>query len=401
MHVTSKKIWTGIIAAGLALLCAGPCFAARKPETRTPITFIRVDVRSNVEADTDYDEATVMITTTDNQYEIGSYEWVKPPKDSWKIGDVPKIKINIHAKTGYYFKVTGSSKYQITGGEYGSASKDKNYETLYLTVKLQPASGKLDEPDDAEWKGYPVGKADWEAVEGAGAYELKLFKGEQIIHSVDRVSTTFYDFHPYITEAGRYKFCVRAVPKDSEELKYMTSGDWVYSDELRVDADETSPFVDNGAGATPSGQNMTPNDLGWRHDKNGWWYRNADGSYPAGDWAAIDGKWYLFDGGGYILTGWQSKNGKKYYMNSNGEMQTGWLELDKQWYLLGDSGEVQTGWANINGNLYYMDGDGRMQTGWLLNNGNWYYLNPSDGSMMRNVTIDGRYVNADGIWANR
>ena len=88
-------------------------------------------------------------------------------------------------------------------------------------------------------------------------------------------------------------------------------------------------------------------------------------------------------------------------MNSNGEMQTGWLELDKQWYLLGDSGEVQTGWANINGNLYYMDGDGRMQTGWLLNNGNWYYLNPSDGSMMRNVTIDGRYVNGDGIWANR
>lgn len=396
MRRLKKRFITAIIAAVLAAGAAVPGYAAvRKEELRTPITSVSISVRSNVEAETDYDEATVMVTADSDQFTVGAYKWATE-KDYWKIGDVPKVKVELHARTGYYFKITGASKYQINGAEYGSAKKKNNNETIELTLKLRPASGKLEKPDDAQWEGYPVGKAVWEAVESAGAYELKLFKNDQIIYSVEKVNTTFYDFHPYITEAGRYKFCVRAIPKDSQELSYVTASEWVYSDIQRVDADEISPFVSN-TNQTPGRETMTPADTGWKKDKTGWWFRNADGTYLAGDWALIGDKWYLFDGDGYMLTGWQTKNGKKYYLTVNGDMATGWMEDNKQWYLFGTDGAMITGWAEVNGNRYFLDSDGRMTTGWKLLDGKWYFFN-TDGTMMRNVTVSGRYLNGDGVW---
>lgn len=396
MRRLNKKIITGILAAALALSVAVPSFAAKKQELRTPITSIAIDVKSNVEAETDYDEATVMVTSGSDQFTVGAYQWVTT-QDYWKIGDVPKVKVELHARNGYYFKVTGASKYQITGAEYSSAKKKNNNETIELTLKLRPASGQLEEPDDAEWEGYPIGKATWEAVESAGAYELKLFKNDQIVYSVEKVNTTFYDFHPYITEAGRYKFCVRAIPKDSEELTYVKGSNWVYSDAHRVEADEVSPFV-SGSTVTPGQNAMTPNDMGWKKDKTGWWYRNADGTYPAGDWVLLDGKWYLFDGDGYMLTGWQTKNGKRYYLSSNGDMVTGLMEDNKQWYLFGTDGALVTGWFDTGDTRYYFEADGRMASGWKLLDGKWYYFNPTNGTMMRNVNIEGRAINGDGVW---
>lgn len=391
-----RYIISGILAAVMTMGTAFPTLAAKKPELRTPITSISIDVRSNVEAETDYDEATVMVTTNHDLYTVGAYTWVSK-NEYWKIGDVPKIKVELHAKTGYYFKVTGASKYQITGAEYSSAKKDKNNETIYLTLKLNPASGQLEEPDNAEWEGYPVGKAVWDEVESAGAYELKLFKNDQIIYSVEKVNTTYYDFHPYLTEAGRYKFCVRAIPKDSKELAYVTGSGWVYSDSQSVDADEVSPFINRSA-ATPGKEEMTPADTGWKKDKTGWWYRNTDGSCPTGGWAAIDGRWYLFDGDGYMLTGWQNKDGKRYFLSSNGDMKTGWMEENKNWYLFGSDGAMVTGWADVGGSRYYLESDGRMCTGWKLLDGKWYYFEPSGGAMMRNTSISGRYINGDGVW---
>lgn len=395
IHVR-KKGFIMLFAAILAIGASFTSFAARQPELRTPITSISIDVKSNVEAETDYDEATVMITSNSDLYTVGAYTWVSK-NEYWKIGDVPKIKVELHAKYGYYFKVTGASKYQITGAEYGSAKKDKNNETIYLTLKLTPARGQLEEPDNAEWEGYPIGKAVWDEVESAGAYELKLLKNDQIIYSVEKVNTTFYDFHPYMAEAGRYKFCVRAIPKDSKELSYVTGSGWVYSDSQSVEADEVSPFVNRSYGS-PGQEEMTPADTGWKKDKTGWWYRNTDGTYPAGGWAMVDGKWYLFDGDGYMLTGWQNKNGKLYYLSSNGDMVTGWMEDQKNWYLFGDDGAMVTGWADRDGNRYYLDGDGKMCTGWKLLDGKWYYFNPSGGAMMSNVSVDGRYLSQDGVW---
>lgn len=60
---------------------------------------------------------------------------------------------------------------------------------------------------------------------------------------------------------------------------------------------------------------------GWIKDDKGWWYRNADGSYPKQCWKWLQEKtsgtwgWYLFDHDGYMLKGYHSdENGNKYLL---------------------------------------------------------------------------------------
>lgn len=138
-----------------------------------------------------------------------------------------------------------------------------------------------------------------------------------------------------MTVAGTYQFRVRAIPKDTEETAYITSSDWVYSDELDIDADEVCTLSGGAVGGPDKADALTPSQLGWIKDDEGWWYRNTDGTYPIGTWKNIDGRWYLFDFSGYMLTGWQQKDGNYYFLDMNGIMQTGWLQDSRKWYYLG------------------------------------------------------------------
>lgn len=396
-----KKFVALLTAVGLCL--SAPVTsqaAAKKVETRTPITSVSVKVESEVEAETDVSESTVRVTSNSENYTIGGYQWVGA-KESWEIGDVPKVKIEIHARSGYFFdKTTGTKKFQIEGAEYSSVRKTNNSETLELTVKLSPARGELGETDNAEWVGYPIGKATWEAVPYAGAYELKLYRDGQMVYAVEKVTTNSYDFLPYMIEGGNYEFRVRAIPKNTDEEKYVKSGEWVYSGEDGIDEEDTSPFYGKNTNG-PGDEKLTPEKTGWRlNDDQEWYYIRRDGTRPTNDWMSIDGSWYLFDSEGYMLKGWQTKNGKYYFMNNNGQMQTGWLDVNKQRYYLGTDGAMQKGWIFVNNQWFFMDDEGKMQREWLLNNGRWYYLNPDDGSMMTNVSIGGYYINHDGIWSN-
>lgn len=371
--------------------------AVRKTETRTPITFVSINVLSNVEADTEYTESTVLVTSNSDQYTIGSYEWVGA-KGNWKIGDEPKVKVEIHAKSGCYFdKISGTKKFQIAGAEYASVKTTNEKETLELTIKLKPAGGTLDEPDNAEWVGYPPGKAKWDAVTSAGAYELRLFREGQMVYSVEKVSATTFDFLPYMTQGGRYEFTVRAIPKNTEQLNYVKSSNWVESDDTKIDEDESSPFYGKASENGPA-EKLTPNQMGWKLNNDGkWYYRNSDGSYPSNQWLFLNGSWYLFDSEGYMLTGWQFRNQSRYFLNENGQMQIGWLEDGKQWYLLNSDGAMCIGWVMVNGQWYYMNQDGQMQIGWVMVNGQWYYMDPVTGMMVRNTIIEGHYINADGV----
>lgn len=50
---------------------------------------------------------------------------------------------------------------------------------------------------------------------------------------------------------------------------------------------------------------------GWIKDGNGWWYRRADGTYPANKWCVINRHWYLFNKDGYACTSWHRWNGSQ------------------------------------------------------------------------------------------
>lgn len=375
--------------------------AAVKTETRTPITSVQLRVRSDVQADYELNEATVYAATDSNLYTIGAYKWVTKNKEYWEPGDEPKVQIEIHARSGYYFnRTTGPSKFQIDGAEYASVKRTNNDETLLLTVKLTPASGTLEIPDSVEWMGYPPGKATWAAVPFAGAYELKLYRDGQMVQGVPKVIATTYDFYPSMILPGTYQFRVRAIPKDSEEQGYITASDWVYSDEQDIDGDEVCTLTGGVSGPAEDEGQLTPAQIGWVKDNEGWWYRNSDGTYPIGTWQNIDGGWYLFDFSGYMLTGWQQKNGNYYFLDINGVMQTGWIQDNRKWYYLGNDGVMHTGWMESGDQYYFFDQDGSMHTGWLMDRGTWYYMNPDNGTMVRNTTVEGRYIDSAGVWRN-
>ena len=184
---------------------------------------------------------------------------------------------------------------------------------------------------------------------------------------------------------------------------------------------------------------QTSSGGGWVKDNKGWWYKNADGSYPVNTWLKLDA-WYWFNAKGYAVRGWNMIGGKWYYFDTNCRMRTGWEKIDGKWYYMNDSGEMLSGWQLIAGRWYYLtpsnkatteypfgsmrtgfidDGDytyycrpaaengmpeGSMVTGWDFIGADWYYFNDDKncqpiGSMMRNHWIDKYYLKDNGKMA--
>lgn len=179
---------------------------------------------------------------------------------------------------------------------------------------------------------------------------------------------------------------------------------------------------------------------GWRQDASGWWYRYADGTYPASKWENIDDQWYYFDGKGYMtvntwtpdgyyvgtdgvwikdyqeqgswrsdasgwwyryvdgtypVSKWENLDDKWYYFDGNGYMATGWSAVNGYWYYLNESGAMATGWKAVNGYWYYLNESGAMAVGWKVVNGSWYYLTES-GAMAGNTWVGNYYVGSNG-----
>ena len=201
---------------------------------------------------------------------------------------------------------------------------------------------------------------------------------------------------------------------------------------------------------------------GWIQDDTGWWYQNADGTYPKACWQKIDGKWYHFDAKGYRQTGWLKISDIWYYFKADGVMTTGWLKIGSDYYYFNSNGSMahdtwvgdyyltssgkmatdtwiddkyvdstgkydptkvkegwvqnSTGWwyryadgsypkdqwAKIGGKWYHFDAKGYRQTGWLKISNTWYYFK-ADGVMATGwlkIGSDYYYFNSNGSMAH-
>ena len=149
----------------------------------------------------------------------------------------------------------------------------------------------------------------------------------------------------------------------------------------------------------------------WIQDSTGWWFRNADGTYPVNQWAYINGAWYHFNAAGYRENGWITLNGVRFYLEADGRMVTGWKQMDGTWYYFDGSGAMRTGWLQLGSTWYWLDNDGKMVTGWKSFGRYWYYLGPSGNMYVGNCSIDGKryqfcdtgyvvdsWIYQDGIW---
>ena len=127
----------------------------------------------------------------------------------------------------------------------------------------------------------------------------------------------------------------------------------------------------------------TPQGGAWISDSIGWWYRYADGSYPAGVSVRIGDSVYRFDARGYMRTGWVSEDGAWFYHHASGAQASGWVKDGSSWYYLDPaSGRMVTGWLLDGLTWYYlMPGSGAMAIGWVKDGSSWYFMAPS-GALM-------------------
>lgn len=165
----------------------------------------------------------------------------------------------------------------------------------------------------------------------------------------------------------------------------------------------------------------------WVKDSIGWWYQNADGSYPRSCWKEIDGDWYYFNAKGYALASeWILYKNKWYYLKEDCRMAKGWAEVENEWYYLDQNGAMLDGWQFINDKWYYLDergeekphgamwtgavtvdkheymldDSGAMLKGWIQDGEEWFFYNKDldcqpVGSMMRNHWVEEEYYLKD------
>ena len=177
--------------------------------------------------------------------------------------------------------------------------------------------------------------------------------------------------------------------------------------------------------ATEAPTMTAPDETGrgaWVRDSIGWWWRRADGTYPASQWVAIGGSRYYFNANGYMATGWVRDGNDWFYLASSGTLLGGWVNDGGSWYYLDPtSGVMHTGMTGVDGTWYYMDSSGAMRTGWvsladgwhffassgaqmggwLHDGGQWYYLDPNTGVMRTQpLEVGGRRYefDASGAW---
>ena len=128
----------------------------------------------------------------------------------------------------------------------------------------------------------------------------------------------------------------------------------------------------------------------WISDALGWWWRNADGTYPASETLRINGEFYRFDARGYMVTGWASENGHWFYYGVSGAQASGWVSVGGTWYYLDPAtGVMVSGWLKEGSSWYYLQPSGAMATGWVRDASSWYYLDETGVMVTGERTIDG------------
>ena len=299
----------------------------------------------------------VELKCNSNQYEVEDYS-LSREYDSWKPGRKVTYTVTIIAKEGYYF-IKKDTKVYAQNATVVSDSISRSRIELRINyipkVTLEAPSGIYFEDEYL---------AKWDKVAYASAYEARIYQDGRF-YRTEKLTDEEIDLSNYATDYEDITFDVRAVPKDSEESKYLRNSEYTNCDEVFSALDNTAYGQFRGGY-----DNLT--------------FYDSDGYYSQG-WEFINGAWYFFD----------SNNGNRAVRNA-------WALIDGLWYYFNDYCVMQTGWVYLGGVWYYLQPSGAMATGWIClgpSRGPWYYLDPSSGAMWHDaVTPDGYYVDGSGAW---
>ena len=174
------------------------------------------------------------------------------------------------------------------------------------------------------------GSASWTGAADASSYEVRLYMNGPPIADARTVYGTSCNF-PGAMMSGSYTFQVRAVDEEGNRGEWETSEPWNISWADIGSMPEYSYYGNSSGG--PGDPNAAAR---WVQNEKGWWYQNADQSYPASCWQQIGGKWYNFNEYGYMRTGWILWNDVWYYCGADGAMLTDAMTPDG--YTVGSDG---------------------------------------------------------------
>ena len=239
-----------------------------------------------------------------------------------------------------------------------------------------------------------VGPVNQGAYDVGGGWNYETYAAVELIESHSTREEFMEDYRLYVQllrdladEAG--------LPKtlDSDALEGIKSHDYCTNNQPNNFSDHVDPYPYLASWGISREQfkHDIENGLeeikeGWHSNSKGWWYQNADGSYPANKWQKINEKWYFFNEDGYCLT-------------------NKWIKRGGVWYWLDNDGTMATGWKKINNEWYYFKQDGEMVTGWVKYYDKWYYLNINNGFMESNQFVKGKdgwyYISEDGTMAEK
>ena len=143
------------------------------------------------------------------------------------------------------------------------------------------------------------------------------------------------------------------------------------------------PAIGSKSGANTS-ETQTAVSEGWKKDDQGWWYQNADGSYPTNAWKEIDGRHYYFGADGYMLHDTTTPDG--YQVGADGA----WIQTNDN---TSDAGTAGTQMDGVTTN-YITDSQiltGNTAGGWVDDQGERAYKK-EDGQYCRMewARIDGK-----------
>ena len=230
-----------------------------------------------------------------------------------------------------------------------------------------------------------------------GGWNYETYAAVELIESHSTQEEFMEDYRLYI-ELLRNLADEAGLPKtlDSDDLEGIKSHEYCTNNQPNNASDHVDPYPYLASWGISREQfkHDIENGLeeikeGWHSNSKGWWYQNADGSYPTNKWQKVNDVWYYFDERGYMKS-------------------SAWLKhTDGYWYYLLPNGAMATGWVLIANKWYYFKEDGKMLTGWVKYKEKWYYLDSKDGSMVSNAFAQAAdkkgwyFIKEDGTLADK
>lgn len=256
-------------------------------------------VCTDYEAEDMDDDSSIEIVSSGTGYDLEQYE-VENPEDVYDGTANPVVKIYLSAHDGYYFNITKASQIKLSKCKYKTAARQDSSTTLVVTVELTEVKKTVGTIEEISLE--DSGKATWEEVYNAGAYELRIFRNDSRVGSVT-VDVPFYDISSYFTREGSYLFKVRAIHKADQSVR----GEWTESGTVYVDGNRAKANREAAEAAESAGE--------WIADRGNWKFRLPDGTFVANTWRRINKQWYYFLPDSHIARGWTQVEGAWYYFD--------------------------------------------------------------------------------------